>query len=531
MTERILIIDDDDLVRTGLSANLERAGFDVAAAASGDEAIRHLGDNRYDLVVCDLVLGDTNGIDLLRQFQSLAPDMAVVMITGHGTVRNALDALRGGASDYIQKPADPEEVIHRIRMVLDTSNIRKNLEDERRRAEERKRFFHDQLIRSERMSSIGVMAEGAASDLGSILDPVKGLPGEIAGKLGDGHEAQTQLRALDEALAKAAGIVHDMQVIGRSGTIKMKPLNLNDVIGRFMDTTEYRRISAEHPKVRLDVDLDGALPGMAGSELHLAQALANLYVFQCELMANGGVVRIQTTSEFVKQPVGRYGSGEPGDYVLLQIEDTAMTLADEDLERLFEPFYVREKMGRHMTSGLALSLVYRVVQDHGGYIHVGPSEVAGNRFTLYFPVLEAAEGESLELTPDYTGQETILLVDDSQTQRDEAVAILTALGYDVVTAANGREAVAMFEEWKREARAPQTALSVIDLVLGDDFDGVETYKSIIELFPDQKAVMASGFSDISRIVEAKKLGILATIQKPYTLDSLGRTVRRVLDEG
>ncbi|HMP73871.1 MAG TPA: response regulator [Kiritimatiellia bacterium] len=530
MNERILIIDDDELVRTGLAGNLSREGYQVIQAASGREAGEKVGEASFDLAICDLMLGDMDGIDLLRHLRESTPEMAVVMLTGHGSVGNALEALQSGASDYIQKPATPEEVLHRIRTVLDTMKIRQHLQDERRRSEARKRHHHDQLSRAERMASLGLLAEGAASDLAAIMEPIHSLPEQVIDQLGSEHPQRLAVQRLGEAVARANAVIHDLRMLGRSGAYKKKPLTLNDLIDAFMATTEYRRIAATHAKIRLDISLDPALPRIAGSETHLTEAITNLYLFACEGMPSGGVIRIETSSKYLDQPGGRYGTGHPGDYVILSIRDSGNPVSNDDAERMFEPFYVRNCMGRHLVSGLGMALVYRVVMDHQGFIDLDNDPQKGNEYTIYLPAIANEEDTSLELRPDFTGKETILLVDDSSAQRSEAEAILTGLGYQVYTAESGHRAVEMVEAWKAEKGSVSIDLMIIDLILGDAFDGVETFKRIVEIEPGQKAILASGFADINRIVEARKLGMSRTYQKPYAQDGLGRMIRQVLEE-
>jgi len=532
MNEKILVVDDDELVRSGLAVNLERAGFEVRTAENTAQTRRQMAESAADLVLCDLVLGNEDGMDVLRLLQSSHPDTAVVIITGHGSIRNALEALKGGASDYIQKPCNPEEVIHRIRMVLDSANLRRTLQEERHRAEERRKATHEQLNRSERMSSLGTLAEGAAKDLREILSPVEKIPDEVRRKIDPMHESHGKLIELDEALRKASAVIRDLETIGKSNSLKKTNLHINQLITDFLRSAEGHDLKRVNSKVKIEVDLDKDLAGVVGSMHHIRQMIGNLAINALESMNNGGLLRIRTSMQTLSQASGRFGSQKPGEYIMISFEDTAVRLSEEDIDRMFEPFYVRSKLGRRILSGLGLTLVYRVVEDHGGYVDITSDAAMGNRLSVYLPTCSDAEAEILELRPDYTGRERILFVDDSEAQRNSAALILQELGYDVVLAENGYAAVAMCKEQleKQPGKTPFD-LMVIDLVLGDAFDGVETYKKVLELYPGQKAVLASGFADITRIVEARKLGISRCFQKPYTLESLGKNIRMALDEG
>lgn len=526
MNEHVLVIDDDELVRTGLAENLQRAGFRVSTAAGGEEGLALAARERLDLVLCDLVLGDLDGIEVLRRIRAQSPDTSLIMITGHGSVRNALDALRSGASDYLQKPADPDEVVHRIRTVLDGVRLRHSLSAERLRAEARKREMNEQLVRAERMSSLGMLAEGAAHDLSNILGPVLQYPALIREALPPDSPALKLVQAIEDAGQKSAAVLQDLQTIGRGGQYEKSSVNVNHVMDRYLRSHDFQRLKEHYPKVRCEVQLAAALPAIIGSELQLQQLVANLAAHAFEAMPGSGMITFETGSGRLDRPVGRYGSGAPGEYVVLKVTDTGSGLAAEDVERIFEPFYVRSVMGRHMLSGLAMTLVYRVVADHRGFIDVTTAPGKGTTFVVYLPV--AASDGTLDLKPDYTGSESVLVVDDYEEHLEEASGLLRDLGYRVVTARNGRDAVALLQAAVR-GEVDRIDLVVLDLVLGDDFDGVEAYKKIIELQPGQKAVMVSGFADIARIVEARKLGLRQCIQKPYTLDGLGKAVRSELD--
>jgi len=505
MNEAVMVVDDDELVRSGLAMNLERAGFEVLTACDSAGVRESMMRQPVALVLCDLVLGDENGMDILRFLQADYPETAVMIITGHGSIRNALEALKGGASDYIQKPADPEEVIHRVQMVLNSINLRRSLSEERHRAEDRKKLIHEQLSRAERMSSLGTLAEGAANDLKDILSPVQSFPADISKQIDASMEIQVRLMELHEALRKASAVICDLEAIGKSNTLKKSNLQLNGLITEYLKSQEFRLATSVNSKVKVETILDESLPAVIGSPDHLRQMIANLTINALESMTSGGLLRIHTTCEKLENPSGRYGSHKPGEYVLLRFEDSAARMSDEDLDRIFEPFYVRSKMGRRLLSGLGLTMVFRVVEDHGGFVDISTEGGIGNVLTVCLPVSDENDVAILELRADYTGRESILLV-------DEAVEEVKA----------------------RLAAAPGKMpfdLMVIDLVLGDAFDGVETFKAVLELVPDQKAVLASGFADITRIVEARKLGISRSFQKPYNLEVLGKNIRMALDEG
>jgi len=320
--EHILVVDDEEIVRTGLAENLQQGGFRVTPAADAREALRILGSTGVDLVLCDLVLEGMDGMELLRAVRSRYPDLPFIMITGYGSMDSAIEALRLGASDYVQKPVRSEEIAHRVRAVLDTVNLRRNIVFERRRAEERRRELYDRLVRAERMVSLGALADGMAYELNNILGPVVSYPELLLENLPPESPLRRYIVEIREAGRRAARIVHDLQVIGRGGENPADPTNINDVVNDYLESEEFRQVQQEHPQVVIEVDLAGELPDIAGSAPSLQRVIGNLVVNAVESIEGGGRVRIVTEARHIEQPIGYYERGVAGNYVVLSVEDT-----------------------------------------------------------------------------------------------------------------------------------------------------------------------------------------------------------------
>lgn len=528
MSEHILVVDDEEIVRSGLEANLLAHGFRVTAAMSGAEAMRVMKQDRPDLALCDLVLEDINGIELMKQVREAYPETAVILITGHGSIKNALDALRNGAADYIQKPADPEEVIHRIRTVLHAVGLRRALESERAKMESKKRELSQQQMRHNRMTAVGLMAEGAAHALSNILRPVLNYTPTIRDALPPGNPARELIREVEDAGVKAEELLGDLHYIGTGAGVEKTAVDVASLLAGVAGGSAAAALRDARPGLKLQLDLDENLAAIEASAPLLQRALNNLVAFAAEtLPPENALISIAATTQRLERPSGRYGPGKPGTYVVLTIGDNGPGLSVEDLDRLFEPFYTL-RLGRSI-SGLALPLVYRVVADHGGSLDVTSASGRGTSFVIYFPALGSRREEPVDLRADYSGGETILLVDDSDEHRGLAAGILKQQGYRVIPVANGHQALEQLELSLQEGGAGRIDLAVIDFVLADPMDGFETFKKMVEVRPRQKAVLVSGFADLARLTEARRTGIGRIIQKPYTQEGLTRAVREVLD--
>jgi len=527
MPEHILIVDDDEIVRTGLAEDLGQAGFRVTAVETGREALRVLGSTDVDLVLCDLRLEGIDGMHLLRIITTRYPDLPVIMITGYGSMDNAIESLKAGASDYVQKPVEPEELVHRIRRVLDTVQLRRRIQEERARAEERRREFYDRLKRADRMMSLGLLAQGVAYELNNILGPAVGYLDILSQEFSADPQARQLLEQMKKATRQAVELVRDLQIIGGVGERPSDMVDINDVIRRFLGSATCREIRQINPRLRLEVELAEEPMTVRGSANLLEKMLANLVRNAAESIEGEGRVTISTGRRKMEQMIGLFEHGSPGEYVVISVADTGPGMTPAQLERVFEPFYSTRGGKKAAGRGLGLTLVYRIVKDHGGYIDVQSAPQRGTTFKVFLPqepVAEEASGEA----PDLTGTELVLVVDDHEEQRKVAAALLGNLGYEVVTVESGRAAVKYFQERAaRRERLPDVV--VLDMILADDFDGLETYRELLRIRPGQKAVLVSGFAETDRMVAARRLGAGHTVRKPYSLETLARAVRAELD--
>ena len=214
---------------------------------------------------------------------------------------------------------------------------------------------------------------------------------------------------------------------------------------------------------------------------------------------------------------------DEGDYVSLCVRDTGAGISQEDLNRIFEPFYTKKKMGRSGT-GLGMAVVWGTVKDHQGYIDYDSRENEGTRFSLYFPATQEQIVKShIQAMETYKGKgESILVIDDIKNQREIASAILGSLGYRVKTASSGEEAIGYLS---RQA----VDLVILDMIMEPGMDGLDTYRQILNHRPRQKAIIASGYSETDRLREVQRLGASFYLKKPYSIENIGTAVRAALD--
>ena len=390
----------------------------------------------------------------------------------------------------------------------------------RQQAEAEKQDLQEKLDRARLMESLGLLAGGVAHDLNNLLGPLVAYPELILMDLPPDSPSRGDVERIQEAAEKAASVVQDLLTLTRRAAYRMAPLDLNCLVQDYLRSPSYQDLCSRHPLVSTEVDLEADLL-VSGSDFHLLKVIMNLTANAFEAMPDGGTLTIRTRCESLDRPHDGYERIEAGDYVILAVSDTGTGIADEDLGRIFEPFYTRKEMGRS-GSGLGLAVVQGVVRDHRGHIDLRTQTGQGTTFSLYLPVTRQEPAVDSREQADYGGTEKVLVVDDLKAQRDLAQRLLDALGYRVETVSSGREAI----EYLAQAKAD---VVVLDMIMEDDFDGLDTYREIVRLHPNQKAVIASGFSETDRVKRALDLGAGAFLKKPYTLGRLGEAIRRVLD--
>ena len=394
-----------------------------------------------------------------------------------------------------------------------------------RRAEEEKKNLEAQLQRAQKMEALGTLAGGVAHDLNNILGGIVSYPDLLLMQLPGDSPLRKPILTIQQSGQKSAAIVQDLLTLARRGVAVTEATNLNDIISDYFKTPEHEKLKSFHPDAEFEICLEKQTLNILASPVHLSKTVMNLVSNAAEAMPDGGKISISTENCYIDKPIKGYDDVQEGDYVVLTVSDTGIGISSDDIERIFEPFYTKKVMGRSGT-GLGMAVVWGTVKDHNGYIDVRSIEGKGATFKLYFPVTR--EETTIENTSKsfeaYRGRgEKILVIDDVKEQREISSMILGQLGYSVSTVSNGKEAIGYMEN-------NSANLLILDMIMDPGIDGLETYKRILDLHPDQRAIIVSGFSETDRVREAQRLGAGAYVKKPYILETIGMAVRAELDK-
>ena len=386
-----------------------------------------------------------------------------------------------------------------------------------------RKALEKKLMHAQKLEAMGTLAGGVAHDLNNILSGLVSYPELLLLQLPENSPLRKSMLTIQKSGEKAAAVVQDLLTLARRGVVVTEVVNLNDVISEYLKSPEHENLQSYYPAVHIETHLEKDALNILGSSTHLSNTVMNLISNAAEAMPEGGKLTVSTENRYIDRAIRGYDNVKEGDYVVLTISDTGTGISPDDIEKIFEPFYTKKKMGRSGT-GLGMAVVWGTVKDHNGYIDVQSTEGKGTTFTLYFPVTRKKLSEDKSHLPieSYRGNgESILIVDDVEEQRKIASGMLEALGYSVVSVSSGEEAVAYLKTNK-------TDLLLLDMIMDPGMDGLETYKKILKIHPGQKAIIASGFSETDRVKEVQSLGAGAYIRKPLLLEKIGLAVKEEL---
>ncbi|HEY8475715.1 MAG TPA: ATP-binding protein, partial [Chloroflexota bacterium] len=386
---------------------------------------------------------------------------------------------------------------------------------ERKRGEER-------LLRAQRLEAAGLVAAQVAHDFNNLLAPLTGYPELIKNRLPPDHPAVAYCDAMLEAAQRMAEINQDLLTLGRRGRATREVVDLNRIVEEAL-----AQVSTWPAAIALKLHLAEGLLPVDGSAVQFLRMVINLVNNAREAIEREGEVEIRTENVVLQRWDGRLRL-PAGAYVRLVVRDTGCGIPPEIRDSIFEPFFTTKASGRRRGSGLGLSIVHAVVEDHGGAVDLESEVGRGTTFAVYLPAAGAERSKTPPEAPltrlASNGGETVLVVDDDQEQRLRVRQLLEALGYHVVAAAHGEEAVAYL------GRHP-VDLVVLDVGSAPGADGAETYRRMLEVRPGQRAIVVSSNARSEAVRQAQALGAGARLCKPLSLERLGRAVREELDRG
>ncbi len=382
---------------------------------------------------------------------------------------------------------------------------------------ERKRL-ESQLQQAHKMEAIGTLAGGIAHDFNNLLMGILGSTSLMLFNIKSNHPHYESLKNVEQHVQSGAKLTKQLLGIARGGKYEVKPTDLNRLLEKtsemFSRTTKDIMVYTKYQTDIWPVEVD---------QSQIEQVLLNLYVNAWQAMPNGGDLYLQSENVFLDEEHLRLLSLKPGRCVRLTITDTGVGMDEATVQRIFDPFFTTKEMGRG--TGLGLASVYGIIKNHDGIIDVFSKKGEGATFTIYLPASDKQIIEEKETPREVLkGVEMVLLVDDEDSIVDVGEEILHMMGYQVLSARSGKEAVELYQ--KSQATID---IVVLDLIM-PEMGGEETYDKLKEINPKVKALLSSGYSMDGKAKEILEKGCDGFIQKPFTVEELSQKIREILDK-
>jgi two-component system, cell cycle sensor histidine kinase and response regulator CckA len=506
---KLLIVEDSE-ADAELLARAIRKSYEVDyTRVDSGEALRTSLLEPWDLVISDHTIPGFSGIAALQMVREKCSDLPFIFVSGTIGEDVAVEAMRVGAQDYVMKG-------NLARLI---PAIKRELREAKNHAEHKK--TEQRMQQLEKFEAIGKLAGGVAHDFNNVVGAIMGWAELGKDEVPEGSRAARFFLNIRAQSERAAALTRQLLAFARRQTLAPRVVNLNQMVSE--TTALLQKAIGEQIEIKLVLAPD--LQSTCADPSQMEQVLMNLCFNARDAMPNGGQLLIETHNVELDEAYTRGREyAQPGKYVALSVSDTGVGMDAPTLKRIFEPFFTTKELGKG--TGLGLATAYGIVKQHEGLIEVYSEPQKGSIFHVYLPVRQgAAQGRDAGSVEEALsgGTETILVAEDHGGNLDMVDEMLRKLGYRVILAQDGGEAVEKFREHRDEI-----AMVLLDVVM-PRMGGPEAYENIQRIKADVPVIFSSGYSEESaRLASLTSQGAVL-LQKPYGPKTLARKIREVLD--
>ncbi len=503
------------------TATLVTRGTILATASSGYLLIVVMAGLLLGMKGVFVALGAST-VALTSVYALESSDVLPVATTG-ATVVDATTAVFLMAVAGINVAWALEKVTHSLQLARREADERRQVEESLRREIRRREKVEDDLRQAQKMEAVGRLAGGVAHDFNNLLTVIIGLGDMILMKPGLDRKTRSDLEQMRSAAEQAAAVTQQLLAFSRKQVLQARVVNLNDVLAEIEDML--RRLLGED--IRLEIIPSPDLQCVFADQGQLKQVVMNLVVNARDAMPDGGQISIETSNVVLDDTYAESRPNViPGRYVKLAISDTGGGM-DEELQRMiFEPFVTTKVLGKG--TGLGLATVHGIVTQSGGSLDLSSEIGQGTTFRIHFPVHEgepsAVPEQDVVAERANTGSETILLVEDEELIIGLAERILTETGYRVIKAHHAEEAIEVCRNLDEDPD-----LLVTDVIMPGGMSGRDLAKRLSNMIPSLRILYISGYTDNAIVRHGVLDEGVNFLPKPFTVESLSRKVREVLD--
>ena len=373
-----------------------------------------------------------------------------------------------------------------------------------------------QIRQSQKMEAIGTLAGGIAHDYNNLLMGILGNASLISFDFDSSHPYCSKLKNIEKYVKSGAGLTKQLLGFAKGGKYEVKPIDINGLVEKssemFSRTKKEIRIHRKYQEDIWSIEVDPS---------QIEQVLLNLYVSAGQAMPGGGDLYLQTENVTLNDNYVSKFSAERGDYVKISVKDTGVGMDENTIKRIFDPFFTTKD--RERGTGLGLASAYGIIRNHDGIINANSIIGKGTTFDVYLPASKKKVVQKTHLDREaLKGSETLLLIDDEDIIIDIGGQILERLGYRVLMARSGKEAIEIYR-----ANKSKINMVILDMIM-PDMGGGETYDMLKKINPEIKVLLSSGYSINGQASEIMNRGCNGFIPKPFNVEQLSRKIREIL---
>lgn len=438
-------------------------------------------------------------------------------------LRKALNIYKTGKPEeildyeFVREDDSTGSIEMSLSLIFDSTNNPIGYRGIARDNSERKRL-EAQLLQAQKMEALGTLAGGIAHDFNNLLMAIQGNTSLIKMDIDDKHPHAKRVQLIEQCIFSGSELTKQLLGFARGGKYEVKPTDLNEIIQKTSEMFGHAK-----KEIKIHRKLKGNLWNVEVDQGQIEQVLLNMYVNAWQAMPGGGELFLETTNVSLdKNHVQTYQT-RPGKYVKISVADTGVGMDEATMARIFDPFFTTKDMSRG--SGLGLASAYGIIRNHEGIINVYSEKGRGSTFNIFLPASDkkvVPDEESAD-THILKGNETVFLIDDENMIIEIGSDILERLGYEVLTASSGEQALEIFSE-----KSHQIDIVILDMIM-PGIGGAETYDRLKNIRDDVKVILSSGYSMNGHAANILARGCNGFIQKPFDIKTLSLKIREILD--
>ena len=540
----VLAIDDEEVILGNIAAFLEDSGYTVLKAPDGAAGLALFRERHPDAILVDLRMPGVDGLEVLASVTRESPDTPIIVVSGTGIIRDAIEAIHLGAWDFITKPIQDMAILeHAVQKALERARLRREnrmyhehleaeivrrtedlnvrsaeLEESNQKLQKEmseRLLMEEQLIKAQKFESIGLFAGGIAHDFNNILTAILGNLSLALRYVRPEDRAHGIIASAEKATFRARDLTQQLQTFSRDGLVVRRPGSIKEIIkesAEFVMSGSNVKCSFYIPDDLWPVEIDASM---------ISQVINNLIINAMQAMPNGGEVEVRAKNI---EDIAIEGASTlaRGRYIKVSVQDHGVGIPPGNLGRIFDPYFTTKSDG----TGLGLAVIYSIIKKHDGDVSVQSQLGKGSTFSFFLP----GSGRKADLTEakeakTWKGRGKVLVMDDEELVQETAGKLLEFMGYQPFFATHGQAVIEMYQHALQEGH-PFVAV-ILNLIIPGKMGGKECMQKLREIDPGARGFASSGYAADPVMVSCERHGFCGAIRKPFRLEELGEALSRL----